>query len=168
MLILHRERQADGIFPIYLLPYRFFHSHVFYRNKRDHIDGAHSRVLSPVSAHINEIDGDAYRFDDGMLQRVRSPYCCYYQPVVVCVSMKVEEFYILLALETCQDFFNSIFVPTFAEIRYCFNDFFHSKTSIYRCSRLPPERVVAPPSKRFKRLKLFKQFEVFINCISFK
>jgi hypothetical protein len=39
--------------------------------------------------------------------------------------MEVEELHIFLALKTCQEFFNGVFVSAFAEIRYRFNDLFH-------------------------------------------
>ena len=55
------------------------------------------------------------------------PNCRYDQTVVVRVSMKVEELYVLFALKTCKDFFNGLFVSAFAEIRYCFKDLFHYK-----------------------------------------
>ena len=82
-------------------------------------------MLTPVSAHINEIDGNTDCFDDGTLQRFRAADCRYDQTVVVRVSMKVEELYVLFALKTCKDLFNGLFVSAFAEIGYRLKDLFH-------------------------------------------
>ena len=110
-------RQGNGL----------FHRHALNRNKRHHIDGTHTRVLSLVVVQVDQFYCHADGFDDCLAQGFGFAHYGHYQAVVVFVVTIVKQFHTGTCTERSYNLVNLLQVASFAEV----GDAFHNSVHIH-------------------------------------
>ena len=78
---------------------------------------------------VYQLNGCANGVENGLFQRFRLAYNCYYQSVVVFIVAVIQQLHSVFATEIVYDFFNFCFIAPFAEIRHTFYNCVHG--SVY-------------------------------------
>ena len=104
----------------------FFHIDVFNRNKWNHVDSPHPRVLALVGSHIDDLDSTAHRRNDGCFEGIRFSDHRNHHPIVIFICLIVEKLNTVFFPKGRHNFFDVFRISSLTEIGHAFDYFFHS------------------------------------------